>query len=344
MIISIQSMRAIAAILVVFHHVAIKGRQYGTDPMHWFNVGGAGVDLFFIISGYVMCQTTFNRNVNIARFMQARFVRIMPLYWVLTSAALLVYIIMPEKVNSSGGVTSIFHSYTLLPSSSKYLIQNGWTLSYEFYFYVIFSFGLFFPGGLKHLFPSLAMISLVLVGFYVDAEDVYTSFLTSPLLLEFVFGIALFNFYKRVQFNSGVSFLLLPVSVALLSYVNLTGGFDVRIMDYGVPCLLFFVAMLNFEPVFLSLREHWLSRTAEYLGDSSYSLYLLHPFVLVVCSIVMVKLGLTDNSYVFVFVLLFSSVLAGCCCYALLEKPLIKLMKSRIGTGRKVNDQLQRAQ
>lgn len=340
MIISIQYMRAIAALLIVFHHIAKKGEQYSTDPLYWFNVGGAGVDLFFIISGYVMCQTTFNRKTNIAGFMQARFIRIVPLYWVLTSAVLLVYLIMPEKVNSSGGVTSIFHSYSLLPSSSKYLIQNGWTLSYEFYFYIIFSFGLLFSGILKHLLPSLTLISLVLFGFYYGSEGVYFSFLTNPLLLEFVCGIVLFKFYRGVQFNSGVSFLLLPLAVILLVYVNLTGGFAVRILDYGVPCLLFFVAMLNFEPAFQKFKADRLSRVAELLGDSSYSLYLIHPFMLVICAIIMAKLGLTNHIYFFIFVLLIGSVLGGCCCYLFLEKPLLKITRKYINTGRKTNNRI----
>ena len=206
-------MRAIAAMLVVFHHVAWKGEQYSTDPMYWFNVGDAGVDLFFIISGYIMCYTTFNKNVGIARFLKARFVRIIPLYWVITSAALIAYLVMPDKVNTSGGTTSIFHSYTLLPTTSKYLNNNGWTLSYEFYFYFIFSLGLVFSGRLKHLLPSIILLSLVLLGKFYDVADVNYYFLTNPLLIEFVFGIAVFNFYNRIKLGRSISFLLLFLSI-----------------------------------------------------------------------------------------------------------------------------------
>ncbi|MGI9285951.1 MAG: acyltransferase family protein [Pseudomonadales bacterium] len=340
MILSIQYMRAIAALLVVFHHVAKKGEQYSTDPLSWYTVGGAGVDLFFIISGYVMCQTTFNRKTNIADFLQARIIRIVPLYWVLTSAALLIFLIMPERVNSSGGVTSIFHSYSLLPTSSKYLIHNGWTLSYEFYFYLIFAFGLLLSGVLKHLIPSLVLMSLVLFGFYYDSEGVYFSFLTNSLLLEFICGIALFNCYRRIRFNIHLSFSLLPVSLILLTWVSISSGFSVRILDYGVPCLLFFIALLNLEPTFQKFKANSLSRSAEFLGNASYSLYLIHPFMLVICAIMVAKLGLTNHAFFFLFTLLSGSVLGGCCCYLFLEKPILNIAKKYISIGSKTNNRI----
>ena len=91
MIYSIQYMRAIAALLVVMTHVATKGAKYGSDPLSWFNVGGAGVDLFFIISGYIMCHTVEHKESNFPSFIKARVHRIIPLYWTLTTFALVVF-------------------------------------------------------------------------------------------------------------------------------------------------------------------------------------------------------------------------------------------------------------
>ena len=103
-------MRAIAALLVVFHHAAWKGEQYSTNPLAWFSIGSIGVDLFFIISGFIMCHTVNNKKVLFSSFIKARFIRIVPLYWVLTSMALVVFLFFPEKVNSSGGVTDVLAS------------------------------------------------------------------------------------------------------------------------------------------------------------------------------------------------------------------------------------------
>jgi exopolysaccharide production protein ExoZ len=127
LILSVQYMRTFAALLVVLSHVAMKGAQYSTDPLSFFNVGAAGVDLFFIISGYIMCHTVSGKSVVFVEFLWAKAKRIIPLYWILTSAALVIFMLFPDKVNSSGGATNIVYSYLLFPTPEKYLIQNGWT-------------------------------------------------------------------------------------------------------------------------------------------------------------------------------------------------------------------------
>lgn len=90
MIYSVQYMRAIAALIVVVSHSAWKGEQYSSDPLSFFNVGGAGVDLFFIISGFIMCHTVENKQIKILSFIKARIRRIIPIYWVLTTLAFVI--------------------------------------------------------------------------------------------------------------------------------------------------------------------------------------------------------------------------------------------------------------
>lgn len=327
MILSVQYMRAIAALLVVLHHAAWKGKQYSVDPMYWFKIGGVGVDLFFIISGYVMCHATYGKNINIICFMRARLIRILPTYWILTLAALCVYLIMPERINSSGGNISIFDSFTLLPTNSKYLIENGWTLSYEFYFYIIFSAGLIFSGLLKYVIPILIILSLTSTGKFLDLNGVYFNFFTNSVLIEFVMGIMVFAMGSAVYISKHASFALLIASVSMLIYVNASGTLGVAILDHGFPCLLFFIAMLNFESDFNRLNNGFLSRMASAVGDSSYSLYLIHPFILVLSSMILLKLGLTEHGYLFVMLLVVSSVLSGLACYAFLERPVTKMIK-----------------
>ena len=99
------------------------------------------MELFFIISGFIMCHTTQSsqgRWKDVGHFMVNRFTRILPLYWLLTALALVVFLIAPDKVNSSGGDTKIWQSFLLVPSEGKFLIMNGWTLTYEFFFYLLF--------------------------------------------------------------------------------------------------------------------------------------------------------------------------------------------------------------
>ncbi|WP_313159776.1 acyltransferase family protein, partial [Mixta calida] len=139
MIISVQLLRALAAIMVVMHHITIKAGQYHNNALSGFHIGEFGVDLFFIISGYIMCYTTEGKKIVPWVFIQRRIKRIIPLYWVMTAIALAVYLVAPAMVNASGGETSILASWTLFPLGKKLLVNNGWTLSYEFLFYLTFA-------------------------------------------------------------------------------------------------------------------------------------------------------------------------------------------------------------
>ncbi|MEI8622584.1 acyltransferase [Pseudoalteromonas sp. B129b] len=140
MYLSIQYLRALAALMVLLTHTSFKLENNGSDLLSWFNIGGYGVDLFFIISGFIMCLTVQDKKINFTTFMKQRVIRIIPLYWLMTSVALIIFFINPSLVNSSGGVTSIISSYLLIPDGTKYLVNNGWTLSYEFFSTLFFLF------------------------------------------------------------------------------------------------------------------------------------------------------------------------------------------------------------
>ncbi len=321
-------MRAIAALMVVFAHAAWKGAQYSDNAWEWFHVGSAGVDLFFIISGFIMCQTTFGKNVGFSAFMKARIMRIIPLYWALSLCALAIYLVMPDKVNSSGGTVSIFHSFTLLPTSSKYLIQTGWTLSYEFFFYFIFGFGLLFATSYKHLISIFIIFLLVSTGYLIGHQGVWPNFMTNPILLEFTMGIAAFHLLSRYKLGKLFSALSLLIGISLLVCVNVFGAVGDRSLYAGIPCLFIFIGLFGFENTFLHMQHHWFSRLLKIIGDSSYSLYLSHPFALVMGAMTMKYLGLTAYGHVFVLGIVAGATIAAILCYKLVEIPLSRLVKN----------------
>lgn len=325
-------MRAIAALLVVISHSATKGKQYSSDPLSWFNIGGIGVDLFFVISGFIMCITVDQKKIAILGFLKARVRRIIPLYWILTTLALVVFLIFPEKVNSSGGNTNLLTSYTLFPTEDKILIQNGWTLSYEFLFYALFSFCLAVKSSNKYLIPVGIITGLVFLGSLLNTKNYQVNFLTDPLLLEFVFGILAFYVSRRVKFGSESGFYgvtLISISILLIALVNFLHLDYSRVVISGVPVLLFFLGMLIMEPIFKHNRSNILFRCLKSIGDSSYSLYLFHPFSLVVCSIVLSRIGINEFGVFFVTLLIITSVISGHLCYILLEKPIAKLTNAK---------------
>ena len=151
---SIQILRGMAALFVVFFHVSEMLLQY-TDRQGIFcrfaslwHTGAAGVDLFFIISGFVMVQSTrdkFQKNGSSSEFMLRRIIRIVPLYWLYTSV-MLVLVLLPFTLKNqvfSGWYTVASYLFipVLNPASGLDLplLAPGWTLSYEMYFYLIFA-------------------------------------------------------------------------------------------------------------------------------------------------------------------------------------------------------------
>ena len=330
MIFSIQYMRAIAAVMVVINHAAWKGEQLSTNPLGWFNIGGVGVDLFFIISGYIMCHTVYLKKINFRSFLNARIKRIIPLYWVLTTMALTIFVIFPEKVNSSGGIINIIQSYTLfpVPIEEKYLIQNGWTLSYEFFFYFLFAFCLGLTTKYKFILPTTIIIILVSSGHFITSDHYLLGFITNPLLLEFSFGIMVFYLFREQHISSTFGFSLIVLSVLLIAFVNIYAPPYSRIINWGIPAVLFFVGMMTFESFFKRKKANKISILFKMIGDSSYSLYLFHPFSLVVCSLLFTKIGLHNFGYLFVISLIVSSIISGYLCYLLLEKSLLRIIKT----------------
>lgn len=332
MILSIQYMRAIAALLVVVNHAAWKGVQYSTDPFDWFNkIGNIGVDIFFIISGYIMCVTTVDRNLSISKFLYARFMRIIPLYWILTAFALLVYLVFPGKVNSSGGDTNVILSFLLIPGEGKFLLRNGWTLSYEFLFYLVFSFGLISKGVFRYVLPISILVSLTILGSFANPSLKYLSFALNPLVLEFVMGMLTFLIFRKRSTNVvlGVVFIVLGITVAIwFNRLEMSN----RILENGIPAWLFFIGMLNVECWFQRVQKGLIFRVFRELGDSSYSLYLIHPFALTFGAIVLNYIGLDKYGYFFVIILILAATLSGHVCYLYLERVLLRLFKQKSGS------------
>ncbi|ERH67118.1 hypothetical protein N172_01875 [Pantoea dispersa EGD-AAK13] len=327
---SIQFLRGIAALMVVLTHIAHKGQQYGTGSLHWFHVGGNGVDLFFIISGFIMCVTTHKNNITLLNFLINRTLRIIPLYWVLSLAALLIYLVHPQLVNSSGGKTGIFQSFFLIPDGVKFLIQNGWTLSYEFYYYLIFAAFIFLTDTkpIRYLGVSLTILVLSLSGLILQPATPLTVFLFSDMLLEFMLGVLGFVIIRKVKLPQVSACLMILLGLACVTYNNLYGTPDLplgKVINSGLPMFLIFLGSLSLEPWFAAGKGQ-LVRAFEHIGNSSYSLYLIHPFILSPVALVLKKVGLLSPG-LFTVALLTGSVMSGLLTYRFIEMPLGRLTK-----------------
>lgn len=320
MIYSIQYLRGIAAALVLFEHIAIKGHQFSTNPLSFFRAGGCGVDLFFIISGFIMCQTTQNRKTSIKHFMIARFFRIIPLYWLLTTIALLVFIASPENVNRSGGDTKIIESYLLIPTSGKYLIQNGWTLSYEFLFYSIFAACLAAPH--SRFLSTLLIIAIVVTGYFFKPQDSRLIFISHPVILEFCYGIFAFKLWRARLLKPQLGAPLILGGVIGILITSQTGLHDMhgRFIHYGIPTLMLLTGLLSLEGKISKSPNRGLLT----LGNASYSIYLTHAFTLAFAAIALRRLNNFPMNYPMAFsmLLILTGILVGVLVYKHIEMPL----------------------
>ena len=335
MILSIQYLRGIAALLVVLSHIAWKNIQAGGDTMHWWHEAGQfGVDIFFIISGFIMVYITQNMHQKphgVQTFIKKRFIRIVPLYWFYTLIALTIFILMPERINSAEGDTQILKSLFLLPlsSSQNYLVGVGWTLHFEFLFYILFAFGLLLNRTIGNIVVALVILSSVYYASFVSMDGmsyIAYSFL-NDIFFEFALGMLLFHIVNNLKrFHISLSFLFIAIGLLQFYYLHTGGSFTgVHHIDTGISAFLICFGVITLEYFLVKKEIKILTR----IGDSSYSLYLLHPFVLVAVVMVNEKFQHTipQSQSLLILIMLTASVISGYISHRYIEKNLIKITK-----------------
>jgi exopolysaccharide production protein ExoZ len=291
---SIQILRGMAALAVVLFHVSDMLIQY-TDKHGVFcrfasmwHTGAAGVDLFFIISGFVMVQSTQGRFQQIGsskEFMLRRFIRIVPLYWLYTSV-MLILVLLPFTLKNQvfSGLYTV-KSYLFIPAFNPAngldlpLLAQGWTLSYEMYFYAVFALLLCFHQ--RFLLPAISTLFFLsaAIGLWLGTQNPILKVLTSPLLLEFVFGCFLARLVDARNISTWICCGMIACGLTALWYSQyLDHNVELRLVAWGIPAFF-----LTAGCVFL--EKNGTGRFAKRpiltaLGNSSYSTYLIHTFII----------------------------------------------------------------
>ncbi len=297
----IQALRGIAAVLVVLSHLLVVERKYSPDSILGAQVltdfalfGMVGVDLFFVISGFIMVWVMWERPRGVkaaGRFLWARAARIYPLYWLISLVVLGVYMLMPHAVFSSiDAQPSIWKSFALIPDTREPLLAVGWTLIHEMYFYLVFGLIMLLPRIM--LLPSLALWGVVIVAagvFGWPELGAVSQTVFSPLTFEFIAG-ALIGYGLReygLKPFGDKPFLrkgaLAAVALVLIWVVTvfLAQGFQVE------PSLRvkYFIVAASASVLVFALRDISGARAPKplvVLGDWSYALYLSHILSLAV--------------------------------------------------------------
>ena len=143
-LVNIQALRGLAALMVVITHLPTMETKHAGDALLSQSVmlGISGVDLFFVISGFIMVYVTWqsqNSLRNAGEFLFARATRIYPIYWIVALALLAVGLVKPGLFSFDPEQTSIVKSLALWPQDGFPMLKVAWTLIHEMYFYLVFA-------------------------------------------------------------------------------------------------------------------------------------------------------------------------------------------------------------
>jgi exopolysaccharide production protein ExoZ len=341
-IVSIQVCRGLAALLVVLAHLhGIEAKYTPTNHLLLFEHGALGVDLFFVISGLVIASVTtgkFGTPVNAGVFLYHRLARIFPIFWIYTTITLIARHLNPLHTTSDHEHSyNIVASYLLIPTHLPMLLLQGWTLSYELYFYLVFFLLLLLvPERIAPMLLALWGIAVVALKLHIGLSPLpLVQLLISPSVLEFLAGCILFHIYRRSRLHPAIGILLLAASLLWLATIILytahIPGNAYWIIDhpwrrsllYGTFATLFLFGAIELERTGII---RYLPLLAS-IGDWSYSIYLSHALVLALIASMIVHLPSYSSSIVLIALIGLPAVLVvGYLSYNYLERPLLALL------------------
>lgn len=271
----IQTLRGIAAVLVVLEHVRFFGR------------GAFGVDIFFCISGFMIMLTT---QKNTRFFFRKRLLRIVPFYYLMTIGTYFMLLLFPGLFEQTQATpVNLVKSLLFIPFDMgggvlQPLLRIGWTVNCEMFFYLLFGISLHLNHRYRGLICTGMLCALTAAGLLFPSKWAPFKFYSSPVMLEFALGILLFyaargiyGLYSAQKLPSRLWIPCLLVSLCLFAcliwskpWINLLG--IRRLFYWGLPCgfivLAFFLAGLQAcMPIFSVM-----------LGNISFSIYLVHYY------------------------------------------------------------------
>lgn len=303
-------MRGVAALLVVICHarIVLRGTPYEAFAEHALSPGALGVDLFFMISGFIMVYATRDSDGScsyISRFLLKRLIRIWPVY----VTAILIALILPSNhitlIAAHTDGMAIIKSMLFLPiDGQKPPFFNipygiGWTLNFEVYFYLVFAASMLLR---KYRWVALtAWFIVTLIGLPLihsghaglavmqtyGFKNAYVVEVTNPIIWEFLVGVAIGLLYLTpIKISSRTINLVLVACTVIFAFwydFSWRGNFN-GLAQWGLPLVPMFLS-ISVASKSVCLR---IPKMVTGVGKISYSLYLFHPI-----SITLVCWGLT---------------------------------------------------
>lgn len=346
---TLQYLRALAAILVVFNHC--EQQVPGMPQLFPDELWASGVDIFFVISGFVITAVTDRREGQSVRFLLERLARIVPLYWLFTllSAALMVG--LPSLFRRSEvslehlllSLAFVPHEHPVTGTFSP-ILRIGWTLLFEMHFYLLFAAAIFIDFRRRLTIVASVLIALALAGWVWTPASIGARFYFDSIALEFLLGVALAVAWRRgwLNFPPVLGFPMLIGGLVLLGGLGTLLGPEFKLVPrafaWGLPATLVTAGGLVLH------HYRWPTwRLGLLTGDASYALYLVHLFPITLMRMLWVRLDLPHEtigaSITFHLICIAIAVLCSYVVYWTFDKPTHAPLKSVIsrlapGTGR----------
>ena len=343
----VQALRFVAATaVVVAHALDLAGTRLGLETAlaggTLEDFGAVGVDVFFVISGFIIATTTRGQTgVGAAgAFLWRRFRRVAPIYWLLSLPILIGMARGGTLSPEVAAATFLFWPFSGLEMTFPAL-GAGWTLCFEMLFYA--GFGLAMAGGKRLGWGLVGAYAAMLAAGLVVAAPVLR-FWGAPIILEFLLGVGIASVWRRTPRRLG----LWAVGLALVGFgLTLVVGYggidDVRALNdpwnglrraavWGLPSALLVFGVVRMERT--DVAPGRLERAAAFMGDASYSIYLTHVLVIRALGRLFESGMVAIPGDAVVVLTVLASLAAGVAVHLWVERRVLKMMRpSPVGRG-----------
>jgi exopolysaccharide production protein ExoZ len=323
---TIQILRALACIYVLLCHLTYYFKLlFPASPLSSLvYYGYSGVDMFFVISGFVIYTSTQNIEENFRSFLsyfKKRIIRIYPIYWIV-----LIFSLIETGSLIKSSFKNVAGDFLLIPHYTS--IDVTWTLCFELYFYIVFGIGLI-KKQLK-IIPWIvfaASLFYFIAGRFIDVTHFPLPSLFRYQVIEFFLGVAAGALYKKIP--TKLAYLFIIAGIVCFFSRNILGH---PVFNYALPSMLLIMGLVKIE----SVKKLYVPAFIILLGDASYAIYLIHDPLL--RDTILYNLETTNRLNKINFCLFtLAIIVAGVLIHLYLEKPLLRLLNKKITTRQQLN-------
>lgn len=310
----IQVLRFFAALLVVVYHAHLMISSYFPESTSYpiLLLGQYGVDLFFVISGFIIVFVAQTRETSSIIFFSRRIQRVIPMYYLVTATVFamthLPGITRGVAPNASDLIRSLLFASWLGGPGAYPVINVGWTLEYEMLFYLIFA-------GSMLISKRPWLIAAAILFVIVSIGNGQPTFPVNAIILEFALGMTICMWITR-----RTEALPLIIGLLVILIILPPGLSKDRVLMYGLPS-----AGIVTLAVYLDNNRSYNGVILKELGNASYSIYLVHVVTISIACKILARWAPHARSWITIPLVSAVGIAVGYVTYRLLERPIMTL-------------------